>query len=123
MPYRQYTECVAPEHYNDAPLRTAFVDGGFAGFTAFVTGTLLVALFSGAGSLALLATSASVMGIVVFGLSLVHWWLYGRLICLGGDRCVIGMVLSIEPPSGNFDTDYSFSILLPPLLPGAIRPE
>jgi hypothetical protein len=48
-----------------------------------------------------------------------RWWLYDRLICLGGDRCAIGMLGPVEPPSeksgfDKFDTDYSINLLLAP---------
>src|SRR5262249_45975518 len=51
-------------------------------------------------------------------------WLYDRLICLGGDKCAVGFVLSVETPdekSGfdSFDTDYSLNLVLPPTLVGA----
>jgi hypothetical protein len=47
------------------------------------------------------------------------WWLYDRLICLGGERCAVGIPLSVEPPEGKsgldaFDTDYSMNLLLCP---------
>ena len=45
-----------------------------------------------------------------------EWWLYDRLICLGGDRSAIGMLVTIEPVTGKsglgeFDTDYSINLL------------
>jgi hypothetical protein len=48
-----------------------------------------------------------------------EWWLYDRLICLGGDRCAIGMLLTTEPPEEKsgfeaFDTDYSINLVLAP---------
>lgn len=48
-----------------------------------------------------------------------RWWLYDRLICLGGDRCAIGLLGAVEPPdkkSGfdKFDTDYSINLVLAP---------
>jgi hypothetical protein len=52
-------------------------------------------------------------------LAYCRWWLYDRLICLGGDRCAIGMLGAVEPPSeksgfDKFDTDYSINLLLAP---------
>jgi hypothetical protein len=52
-------------------------------------------------------------GVIAF----CEWWLYDRLICLGGDRAAIGMLVSIEPATGKsglgaFDTDYSINLLL-----------
>lgn len=56
------------------------------------------------------------------------WWLYDRLICLGGDVCAVGFVLTTEPPdekSGldRFDTDFSLNLVLPPTLVGATQAE
>src|SRR4051794_8923610 len=50
-------------------------------------------------------------------LAYCRWWLYDRLICLGGDMCAIGMLGAVEPPSeksgfDKFDTDYSINLLL-----------
>jgi hypothetical protein len=47
------------------------------------------------------------------------WWLYDRLICLGGEVCAIGMAGAVEPPSeksgfDSFDTDYSINLVLAP---------
>jgi len=52
-------------------------------------------------------------------LAYCRWWLYDRLICLGGYRCAIGMLGAVEPPSeksgfDKFDTDYSINLLLAP---------
>jgi hypothetical protein len=49
----------------------------------------------------------------------LEWWLYRRLVCLDGERCAIGMVLTVEPveqKSGfeRFDTDYSINLVLAP---------
>ncbi|WP_175150887.1 hypothetical protein [Paraburkholderia ultramafica] len=48
-----------------------------------------------------------------------NWWLYDRLLCLGGDRCAIGFLGAVEPSSGKsgleaFDTDFSFNLVLAP---------
>ncbi len=48
-----------------------------------------------------------------------RWWLYDRLICLGGEKCAIGMLGSVEPPEEKsgfdaFDTDYSINLVLAP---------
>src|SRR3954454_964485 len=67
------------------------------------------------------AALAPAIGLVVFGAIIAYcrWWLYDRLICLGGDVCAYGWVVTVEPPSEKsgldiFDTDYSFSIALAP---------
>jgi hypothetical protein len=63
------------------------------------------------------------------------WWLYDRLICLGGEVCAIGLLGKPEPPSmksgfDKFDTDFSINLVLaphniqelPPGYPGTVPP-
>lgn len=119
MAYRQYTECVASGSFNSSPIIYSVALGLFTSLTALV-GVLLAT--GGLGVVAGLGIAG--IAIVTTLLSFVHWWLYGRLICLGGERCAIGMVISVEPPqekSGfdRMDSDYSFNLLLPDRLPGA----
>ena len=47
---------------------------------------------------------------------------YDRLVCLGGDRCAVGLLVATHPPSQKsgldaFDTDYSIDLLLAPDTP------
>lgn len=76
--------------------------------------SLILALLAGAllGPLAL---------VVVLGAVIVYcrWWLYDRLICLGGERCAIGLLGAVEPPENKsgldaLDTDYSINLVLAP---------
>jgi hypothetical protein len=80
-----------------------------------LTGGVLAALAIAAGE-----PWCALFGIEVFAMagvvSFCEWWLYDRLICLGGDRSAIGMLVSIEPATGKsglgaFDTDYSINLL------------
>jgi hypothetical protein len=116
MPYRQYTQCVQAQDFTGAPIARAAVVGLFAGLIE-----VLVFLSTGAAPIVGYAIfTAAALFAVVGLLSFVHWWLYGRLICLGGDRCAIGMVVSLEPPESStgffdkFDNDYSANLLLAP---------
>jgi hypothetical protein len=129
MSYRQYTECISPDDFNGAPVPYSAALGMFVGLTALVVSMLATGGISG-----LLVGSTIGIALTTGLLSWVHWWLYGRLICLGGERCVIGMVISVEPPSEKsslppplafeqLDSDYSFNLLLPPLLPGASQAD
>jgi hypothetical protein len=57
-----------------------------------------------------------------------RWWLYDRLICLNGDVCAVGMLLSVETPDQKsgldaFDTDYSLNLVLPPTEIGATQAD
>jgi hypothetical protein len=124
MTYRQYTQCVQPQNFSQAPIADAVAAGLFVALLGIVSVMLATGGLSG-----LAGGAAGALGIVSGLLSFTHWWLYGRLICLGGDECVIGMVLSVEPPSAKtltfprLDSDYSFNLLLPPLLPGASQSD
>ena len=102
MAYVQHTECVAPDDY------TGLAPGLIA--TAIGVG---LALLAGAVFAAL-----SIGGLTALVLY-CRWWLYGRLVCLGGDRCAVGLLVATHPPSNKtgfdaFDTDYSVDLLLAP---------
>jgi hypothetical protein len=123
VPYNQYTRCVQPEDFNSRPISDAVVYGLFASIISI--GAYVVAT----GGIGFVAGGIAGLLFAVTGLlSFVRWWLYGRLVCLGGDRCVIGMVVSVELPQNStgfsrFDSDYSFNLLLPPHLVGATQAE
>jgi hypothetical protein len=77
-------------------------------------GTLIVALITGA-FLPPLALVTALGAVVIY----CRWWLYDRLICLGGEECAIGLLGAVEPPDKKsgldaLDTDYSINLLLPP---------
>ncbi|MEA2666592.1 MAG: hypothetical protein QOI11_3536 [Candidatus Eremiobacteraeota bacterium] len=103
--YKQYTSCCS--------------EAGYFSLGAHFIGAALIAL------IVLMAGGALVPGVALAAvlclLAYCRWWLYSRLICNGGDRCVLGFVYKVEPPQGKsgldrFDTDYSISIVLAPLL-------
>jgi hypothetical protein len=110
MAYRQYTQCVAAkDHTGIAPAILAIVASALAA----------VALAAIAGALAVGAVALAVI-------AYCRWWLYDRLVCLGGDRCAIGMLLTVEPPENKsgldrFDTDYSINLVLAPHRAGDSR--
>jgi hypothetical protein len=64
------------------------------------------------------------LGFLLGGIdSFIDWWLNRRLLCLGGERCAIGVVWSVEPPGEKegfevFDNDFSLNLLLSPANPG-----
>ena len=113
MAYRQYTKCVSANNYI-----------GHAAVQVIIGAAL--------GAIPLLAGASVVPGILLILLFAIlaycRWWLYGRLICLGGDVCAVGYVLTIEPPSeksflDRFDTDYSFNLVLAPNVEGATQAQ
>lgn len=104
MSYVQHTSCTSRANYI-----------GKVGAQIIIAAAL--------GALPLLAGASFVPGAAIVVLSAIiaycRWWLYDRLICLGGDVCALGWVLTVEPPSEKsgldaFDTDYSFSMVLAP---------
>src|SRR4051812_45834347 len=90
---------------------------------------------------AIVAAAVAALAVLVFGGAIVpgvgvvaltaiiaycRWWLYDRLVCLGGERCAVGWVSKVEPPSkksglDRFDTDYSFNLVLAPHGEGATQ--
>lgn len=110
MGYRQYTDCVKPSN---------FIDLGFTylvvmGLVATITTGIIVAAASGPAATVAIAVLIALVTVLI---SFLYWWLYGRLICLGGERCLIGKVLgkpSVKPLSKAGDDDASINLLLPP---------
>ena len=99
---KQYTKCCKPADY-----------AGWGGGVAIATIIgLAIALITGAW--VVLAPTAMV-DLVLF----CEWWLYKRLVCLDGERCAIGMLLTTEPVDKKsgfeaFDTDFSINLVLAP---------
>jgi len=114
--YASYTDCSAPSNYYGMPI-WAYVLLGGVGLGALIT--LGVAGAWAPGVAAFMAT------VCLAGIVLCSWWLNVRLICLGGNKTAIGAIYHLEPPTptfnafafGDYDTDYSFNILLWPFLP------
>jgi hypothetical protein len=120
MAFRQYTSCEQPGDYvdfsfNAIGIRNILIlvlSGGF--------GAWLIAVFVG-GPLALMAAVALFVTVVAY----LVWWLHHRLICLGGDRCLVGVVRSLGPANPlekAGDNDFSMNILLAPG-PTALRQD
>src|ERR1700744_5890251 len=105
MAYRKYTQCENVGDFGaaDYALKLSFTDIGFLRelFAAIV-------LISVGMVLPPAALVASLLTIIAY----CDWWLNKRLICLGGDRCAIGLLVSVEPPADKtgfdaIDTDFS----------------
>jgi hypothetical protein len=105
MPYVQHTKCVKPEDHSG--LASGLIATAIAALVLLLSGV-------GLGAIGIVATSAL--------LAYCRWWLYDRLVCLGGDRCAVGLLVATHPPSQKsgfdaFDTDYSIDLLLAPDFP------
>ncbi len=112
MAYDHYTKCVQPKDYS----------GPFLGSTAMVLGIL------GMIAAAVFDPGAVALAAILTAIGYCRWWLYGRLVCLGGTECIIGLALGVYNQSnqsgiGKFDTDYGVNLLLAPSQMGDTLPE
>lgn len=98
---KRYTQCCQPADYS-----------GFGGPLAIAT---IIGI-----ALAFIVNPAFLAPMALADLVLFcEWWLYRRLVCLGGQQCALGMVVTTEPvekKSGfeRLDTDFSINLLLAP---------
>jgi hypothetical protein len=114
--FPSWTNCSSPGGWYKVPV-WAMVAIGIVGTASFVV--LAVAGSWAPGVAAFLA--AACLG----GIAFCSWWLNVRLICLGGDRSAVGAIYHLEPPTpsldafamGDYDTDFSFNLLLWPFIP------
>lgn len=118
MAYIQYTHCRAPKDHLQ--------------LNQYVSAALQGALGGGIALLLLAATGridcwpyAALVSAIFFLLGYCHWWLDDRLLCLGGDKRAVGMLISYTRPEDKhffkgsfpfidpdaFDTDYSLNLL------------
>jgi hypothetical protein len=112
MAFQKYTQCENVGDFDaaDYAQKTLFTNIGFVS-KVFV----VVALIAIGGVLLPAALVAALLLVIAY----CNWWLNKRLICLGGDRCAIGLLVSVEPPSektgfDSIDTDYSVNLLPAP---------
>ncbi len=106
MAYRQYTSCAKPINY----VHQTF--GGYAYYT-MVIGLIVAALINAYN----VWVVPIAIGLLVILITFLVWWLYNRLICLGGEECAIGVVLSKgkpQPTKKAGDDDATMNILLAP---------
>lgn len=106
MAATQYTRCVEPADYRNPNFTAEEIAAVIAIAAALTTGgASLVAL----GPIAFAAMRKT-----------LEYFLYGKLVCLGGDRCAIGHVAEIEPVGWNrnvvesVDDDFSINLVLYP---------
>jgi hypothetical protein len=109
MAYKQYTECIPASERSDM--------NRWIQFTAqsLLAGATGVAATIAAGEPWCLLIVAELTAIA-FVIAYCRHFLYQRLICLGGDRSLVGMVVKVERPEGrpiyDLDTDFSVNLLL-----------
>lgn len=137
--FPSYTNCTPPSGWTGPPINLAVGLGVFGVIAGGTLATILSASASGAAAIAgLVAVGASVFLAAACwaGIQYCDWWLNTRLICLGGDQSAVGVIYkpSIEPPKSSYsspspfvlddyDTDYSFNLLLWPFVPRDALPQ
>ncbi len=105
MAFAQYTRCIDPAQFRPRSLTTMVsIAAGVAFALAFA------AVAAGHPACALIAAEA---GIPTFWILYTRNFLYERLICLEGDKDVLGAAISVSLPGFDFwDNDYSLNLLL-----------
>lgn len=112
MAFKEYTKCVKPGNFVN-------LSGTAIGFRNIIilalTGQFLawlIYVFAG-GPPGLIAAIALFFALIIY----LTWWLDRRLICLGGEKCLIGVVTSAGPAvplEKAGDNDFSMNVLLAP---------
>lgn len=111
MAAKKFTECKAPSSYVDL----SFTAIGFRNiFILILTGGFLawIAVVIIGGPLTLYAIALFTSAVIY-----LDWWLTGRLICLGLDQCVVGIIAGLGPANPiekGGDNDFSMNLLLAP---------
>ena len=112
MGYRQYTSCVNPLYFGPDLSFTHSSWQSYTGLTLFIG--LIVA---GVASSLSVYTAVITIGLLVILITFLIWWLYGRLICLGGEQCVVGVNLgrpTVQPSKKGGDDDATINLVLAP---------
>jgi hypothetical protein len=109
---KQYTKCISIKNHIGGAVVQTIIGAAIA--------ALPIILFGGA-----IAPGVGVIALTAI-IAYCRWWLYDRLVCLGGNECAVGWVSKVEPPSKKsgldmFDTDYSFNLVLAPHTEGATQ--
>jgi hypothetical protein len=112
MGYRQYTSCVKPINFGPDLSFTHNSWQSYTGLTLFIG--LIVA---GVAASLNVYTAVITIGMLVLLITFLIWWLYGRLICHGGEECLIGAHIggpTVQPQQKGGDDDASINVLLAP---------
>jgi hypothetical protein len=116
MPFNQQTECIKATSHSS--------------WNQYLKATVAAILAAGAGAavagiagMPWCAPFAATILPAVWLIAYCEWWLFDRLICLDGDKTIVAMLVSTEPPGNksfpdSLDTDFSINLLLPPNPPG-----
>jgi len=111
MAYRQYTSCVQPINFAGA---TVVGYTYLLGILGLITAAFIAAYAVPGGS-SLIYTLPILIALFIALIIFLLWWLYDRLICLGGVVCAIGIVEGHNHPpdlTKAGDDDYTINIFL-----------
>jgi hypothetical protein len=108
MAFRQFTRCVQPADWKPRS------------YWLITLQSLVLAPFASVLALGMGKPWCLLIVIEITGLAWIiaycRHFLYHRLVCLGGDRDVIGAIISVSPPPPftklDWDNDYSINLLL-----------
>ncbi|MEP7347866.1 MAG: hypothetical protein ABI877_21525, partial [Gemmatimonadaceae bacterium] len=111
MAVKRFTSCETPSNYTDLSFtaigfRNIFILLLSGGFVAWI----LVVIVGGP---AILYAISLFLSAVIY----LDWWLHGRLICLGLDQCIVGIIADLGPANPvekGGDNDFSMNLLLAP---------
>lgn len=108
MAFEQFTRCIEPSKFKERSFGVMWAEAG-------LVAAPFAALATGLGHWICLILVGQILGLA-FLILYCRNFLFERLICLGGDRSVIGAVVSISSPPGvlkfDWDNDYSLNLLL-----------
>jgi hypothetical protein len=114
--YAQYTKCIEPADYIQM---NRWIFMSIQSLLAGGTGLAIAIAEHSHWWCYLIVAEITALAFVI---SYCRHFLYYRLICLGGDRDVIAMLVSVEPASQrdwyDMDTDYTINLLPCDNLPG-----
>ena len=134
--YPSWTKCSNPADYRGIPVGAMVAIGTLGAVMGAIAGLGGVAALSASGFWAILyalspGVAVFLAGLCVAAIAFCNWWLDVRLICLGGDRSVVGAIYHLEPPVQtanpfdvvDADTDFSFNLLLWQFVPQNSLPQ
>jgi hypothetical protein len=134
--FPSWTKCCNPADYRGMPVGAMVAIGTLGAIMGTIVGLGSISASGASGFLAIL--SALAPGVAIFlaalcvaAIAFCNWWLYVRLICLGGDRSSIGAIYHLEKPVAtanpfdivDADTDFSFNLLLWQFVPQNSLPQ
>lgn len=117
-PYNQYTTCTPSSSWQSM---AAYIAWATVPLTLIFSPMMVATPWC----IPFIALAIAAVGLVAG----CDWWLNVRLVCLGGDRSMVGMIVSLEPSRGKtdffgeLDTDFSMNLLIYPCLPGVSQSD